>query len=77
MGDADTALLLFLEVDIRRFLINADTESFEFCFDDPLVCERLVHVENDEDQIAGLGDSNNLPTTTFTVLSTLNNTWQI
>lgn len=76
-GDGDTAFVLLLENDVWRLLVDPDSESLQFVLDDPLVRQRLVDVENDEDKVAGLCDSNNLPTTTLAILGSLNNSGQV
>lgn len=76
-SDGDTTLVLLLEVDVGGRLVDTNTEALQFVFDDTLVNQRLVDIENDEDQVTGLGHSNDLATTTLTVLRTLNNTGKI
>lgn len=76
-SDGNTTLVLLLEVDVGRGLVDTDTEALQFVFDNTLVDQRLVDIENDKDQVTGLGHSNNLATTTLTILRTLNNTGKI
>lgn len=64
-------------MDVRWFFVDTNTEAFKFRFDDTLVCEWLVDVENNEDQVTRFGHRNNLPTTAFTILGSLDDTWQI
>lgn len=77
VGNVEAALVLLLEGDVGRRLVDADTESFQFGLDDALVRQRLVDVEDDEDQVARLCDGNDLATSTATVLGTLDDTGQI
>src|SRR5699024_5046453 len=76
-GDVDTTLVLLSNDNVRGFLVKTDTHTLEFVFNDPLVVHRLVDIEHNEDKVDGTSDGNNLTTTTFTVLGTLNNTGQI
>ena len=46
-------------------------------FDDLLMLHRSSGVQDNHNQVACPGNSNNLPTSTFTVLGTFDNTWQI
>lgn len=47
--DADTALVLFLENDVRRLLVNPDAETFQLRLNDFLVGKWLVHIQYDKD----------------------------
>lgn len=76
-GDADTTLFLLLEMNVWRRFVDSDSESFKFGFDNALVGKRLVDVENDENQMASLCDGDDLTTTTFAVLCSLDDTRQI
>lgn len=75
--DGDTTLILLLENDIRRFLIDANAKAFQFVLDDSLVNQWLVHVKDDENEVASFGHRNNLSTTTLAVFGTFDNTWKI
>ena len=75
--DGDTTLVLLLEHNVGRLLIDANTKALQFVLDDSLVNQWLVHVKNDENEVASLGHRNNLSTTTLAVFGTLNNTWEI
>ena len=68
---------LLFEVDVRGLLVYPDTETLEFRFDDPLVSEGLVDVQNYKDQMAGFCHCNDLTTSTFAVFGALNDTRQI
>jgi len=74
---SDTTLLLLLESDVRGLLVQTDAETFELLLDEPLVGDGLQGVENDENEIACTGNSNNRTTTTLTILSTFNDTGKI
>ena len=72
--NADSTLVLLLEDNIWGLFVDPNAKAFELRLDDSLVCERFVDIQDDEDQIAGLGHSNDLSTTTFSVFGTLNDT---
>ena len=76
-GDVQAALILLLEGDIGRLLIYADSKTFQFRFNDSLVSQGLIDVQHDKDQVTGLGNGNDLPATTSTVLGSLNDTRKI
>ena len=48
VGDADTPFIFFLEYDVWGFLVDADTEPFEFVLDDPLFCQGFIDVQDNE-----------------------------
>ncbi|KAG7150419.1 hypothetical protein HYQ46_000636 [Verticillium longisporum] len=73
--NVEAALLLLLECNIRRRLVNTDAEALEFRLNDTLVRQGLVDVEDDEDEMARLRHCDNLTTTSTTVLGTLDDTW--
>lgn len=75
--DADAAFVFLFEDNVWRILVYANTEAFEFILDDSFVRKRFVDVEDNEDEMAGLGNSNDLTTSTFTILGSLNNTGEI
>jgi len=75
--DVEAALVLLLEGDVGRALVDADAEPFQLSLDDALVRQGLVDVEHDEDQMARLGHGDDLTTTTAAVLGTLDDTGQI
>ena len=56
----DSSLLLLLEDDIWRILVEPDAEALQLLFDQPLVLQRLQDVEHDEDQRTGSSDGDNL-----------------
>lgn len=71
VGDTDATFVFFLENNIRRLLINADTEPFELVLDDSFLGKRLVDVQNDKDEMTGLGHSDHLTTSAFSILGSL------
>lgn len=77
LGDADTALFFLLEGDVGGLLVEPDSEPFKLLLNELLVGDGLERVEHDEDEVAGTGHSDNLLTTTLTVLGTLDDTGEI
>lgn len=75
--DVDSTLVLLLENDVGRLFVYPNAESFQFCFDDPFVCEGLIDIQYNENQIALFGDGNNLTTTTLSVLCSFDDTGKI
>lgn len=73
----DTALFLSAEADVGRLLIKADAEAFELPLNNFLMLKRLQDIQHDKNKATGSSYGNYLPTTTFTILGTLNNTRQI
>lgn len=55
-----TSLFLDAEINLRRFLIQTNTKSFQFMFDDSFVAKRLQNIETEEDQMTCSCDSNDL-----------------
>ena len=76
-GDVEAALLLLLECDVGGRLVDADAEALELRLDDALVGEGLVDVEDDEDEVARLGDGDDLATTAAAVLGAFDDTGEI
>lgn len=76
-GDGNTTLVLLFEHDVGRLLVDSDSKSLQFGFDNLLVDQGLVDVEHDENEVASFGHGNDLSTTTLTVLSSLNNTRKV
>lgn len=74
---ADSTFIFLFEHNVWRLLVNSDSKPFKLGLDHFLVGERLVDVQNNENQMTGLCDSDDLATTTFTILGTLDNPWQI
>lgn len=75
--DGNTTLVLLLEHNVGRLLVDSDPKSFQFGFDDLLVDQGLVDVKHDENEVASFGHGNNLSTTTLTILCTLNDTRKV
>ena len=72
--DADTTFVFLLEDNVWRILVDSNTKAFELILDDSFVSKGFVDVENNEDKVAGFGNSNDLTTSTFAVLGSLDNT---
>ena len=72
--DADATFVFLLEDNIWRILVDADPEAFQFVFDDSFVSEGFVDVKDNEDKMARLSNSNDLTTSTFSILGSLNDT---
>lgn len=70
-GDVDATLVFLLKHDVGRFFVDTDSESFQLRFDDTLVCQRLVDVQDDEDEMACLGHGNHLTASTLAILGSL------
>ena len=77
LDDVDATLVLSLEDDVWGLLVEPDTETLELILDLASMGERLDHIENDEDARASSSDTDNLSTTTLTILGTFNNTGEI
>lgn len=76
-SNVNTAFLLLFEVNVRWTLIDPDTEAFQLRFDNSFVRQGLVDVQHDEYQMTGLCDGNDLPTSSFTVFRSLDDTGQV
>ena len=72
--DADATFIFLLEDNVWRILVDADPEAFQFVFDDSFVSKGFVDVKNNEDEMARLSNSNDLTTSTFPILGSLNDT---
>jgi hypothetical protein len=75
--NVDAALLLLLEHNVGWALVDADAEAFQFVLDNALVGKGLVDVQDDENQMARLRNSDDLSSTTLSVLGTLDNSGKI
>ena len=75
--DADPTFVLLLEDNVWRILVDSDTKALEFVFDNSFVSEGFVDIENNEDKMARLRNSDDLTATTFAVLGSLDDTGQI
>ena len=54
-----------------------DAKSFQLLLNQPLVAQWLQYIQNNKDKVGCSGDGDDLSTTTLTILSSLNDTWQI
>ena len=75
--DGNASFVLFLEDNVGRILIDTYTEAFEFVLNDSFVSEGLVHIKNNENEMTGFGNSDDLTASTFAILGSLNDTGQI
>ena len=73
-SDGDTTLVLLLEGDIGWLLVDPNAKSFQFTLDDPFVCQGLIYVKDDEDQVARLCDRNDLSSAASPIFSYLDDT---
>lgn len=76
-GDVQAALVLLLEGDVGGLLVDPDAKALELSLDDALVGQGLVDVQDDEDEVAGFGDGDNLATSATTVFGAFDNTGEI
>jgi hypothetical protein len=76
-GDVDPSLVFLLEDDVGRCLIDSNAKSFQFRFNYAFVGQGLVYIENDENEMAGLGDGNNLSTSSLSILGSLDDTRKV
>lgn len=72
--DADATFVFLLENNVWRILVDSDTEALELVLDDSFVSEGFVDVEDNEDKMARLSNSDDLTTSTFAILGSLDNT---
>lgn len=72
--DADATLVFLLEDNVWRILVDSDTKTLELVLDDSFVSEGFVDVEDNENKMARLGNSNDLTTSTFAILGSLDDT---
>lgn len=63
--------------NIWSLCVKTNTESFQLVLNELFVCHGLHGIQHNHNQVACSSDSNNLSTTTLTILSTLNNSWKI
>jgi hypothetical protein len=63
-------------LDGRRFLVESDTETFQLIGDDGQVVQRFQDVEHNEDEIASSRYGNDLSTSTFSILGSLDDSCQ-
>lgn len=72
-----TALVLPLEVDVRRLLVQSDAEALQLVLEQLFVQQRLQYVQHHEDQVAGASHRDHLSTTTLSVLCSLDDSREI
>lgn len=77
VGNVDATFVLFGEFDVRRFFVNTNAKAFKFRFDDSLVDQRLVDIEDDEDQVASFGHGYNLSSPPLAIFCSLNDTRKV
>ena len=77
LRDIHTSSIFPLKYNIRLLLVETNSEALELAFDNPFVCHGLLAIEHDKNTGACTSDTDDLLTTTFTILGSFNNTWQI
>lgn len=70
----DASLLLLLEADVRRLLVESDAEPLQLFLDDPLVLQWLEDIQDNEDEATGSGHSYHLSPPPLAILGPLNDT---
>jgi hypothetical protein len=73
----NAALVLPLEVDIGRLLVQPDAKALEFVLDDLLVAHGPGGVQHNDDQVAGSRHGDDLLAATLPVLGALDDTRQV
>jgi hypothetical protein len=66
--------LLPLHSDGRRLLVEPDPETLQFVGQNSEIIQWFEHVEDDEDEVAGSGNGDDLTTTTFAIFGSFDNT---
>jgi hypothetical protein len=69
-----TSSLSLLDRDCGWLFVQTDTEALQLVHDDLQIIERFQDVQDDENEVTGSSDSDDLTTSTFAVLCTLNDT---
>lgn len=77
VGNADAAFIFLPEDDVWWFLVDPNAKAFQFIFNNSLVRQWLIDVQNDEYQMTCFGDGDDLSSSTFAVLCSLDDTWKI
>ena len=77
LRDIHSSTIFPLKYDVGFGLVEANSEAFELAFDNPFVCHRLLAIEHDKNTGAGTRHTDDLLTTTLTILSSFDNTGQI
>lgn len=75
--DVQATLVLLPEGDIRRRLVDTDTEALQFSFNDSFVGQGFIDVQHNEYQMARLGNGDDLATSSSTILGSFDNSRQI
>lgn len=76
-GNCYASLILLFEHNVGRLLVYSNSEALQFRFDNFLVGQRFVHIQNDKDKIARLRNRNHLSSSTLSILRSLDNTRKI
>lgn len=76
-SDVQATLVLLLECDVGRGLVDADAKALQFGLDDPLVGQGFVHIQHNEDEMAGFGDGNDLSTSSASILGTFDDSRKV
>ena len=77
VGYGNTAFIFLLEDNVGRILVDPNAKALKLILDDLFVCERFVDIKDNKDEMACFSHRNNLTTSTFAVLSSLDDTRQI
>jgi len=77
LGDGEPSLLLPLEDDLRRLLVETNAEPFQFLLNDALVHHGFSGIQHDQDQIARACHPDHLATAAFTIFGAFDNSGQI
>lgn len=77
LDDVDSALILALDDNVWRLLVEPQAKAFQLVLDLATVCQRLDDIKHDQNASARAGDTDDLSTATLAVLGPLNNSRQI
>jgi len=75
LDDMGTATILSLECDCGSSAVETDTEALKLALNNALICHRLLAIKHDQNERASARNTDDLLTTTFTVLGAFNDTW--
>lgn len=75
--EVDASLVLPPEVDVGRRFVQPDAEALQLVLQQLLVVQRLQDVQHHEDQVAGAGHGDDLPSATLAVLRALDDSGQV
>jgi len=73
----DAAFLLLRYRHIRLGLVQPNTKALQLVLNLLFKRNRLTSIENEQDDVAGAGGTDNLSTAAFPIFSALDDTWQI